>query len=207
MGITTDTMQGFLNILPAVLYEYVLYDDESSEFLYMSPMSEDILEFPANYFTEDTNHFWIMIEPEDIPKLKADDTTANKKNDFFISEIRMNLPSGKQKWIQMSSKPTSKKKNGAVVWSGYIIDITERKLIEIERDELISSLKEATNEINILQGVIPICSHCHSIRDEDGAWDRMESYIDKHSEASFSHGICPSCVIKERVDAGLATKK
>lgn len=200
-------MQGFLNILPAVLYEYVLYEDESSEFLYMSPISEEILEFPAKYFMEDTNRFWMMVEPEDISKLKSDDNTANKKNDTFISETRMNLPSGKQKWIQMSSKPTSKKKNGAVVWSGYIIDITERKEIEIERDELISSLKKATNEINILQGVIPICSHCHSIRDEDGAWDRMESYIDKHSEASFSHGICPSCVIKERVDAGLAGKK
>ncbi|MCK5335877.1 MAG: PAS domain-containing protein [Gammaproteobacteria bacterium] len=206
MKISTDIMQDFLTILPAVLYEYVLYEDGSSEFLYMSPTAKEILGHPAEYFIKDTNRFWMMVHPDDVSKLESDDVTANKKKDFFISEIRMILPSEKQIWIQMSSRPTSKKKNNAAIWSGYIIDITARRVIEEERDELITSLKAATNEINILQGFIPICSYCHSIRDEDGAWDKMESYVAKHSKASFSHGICPKCLIKERVDAGLADK-
>jgi len=55
-------------------------------------------------------------------------------------------------------------------------------------------LLDALNEIKTLQGIIPICSYCHSIRDDKGAWDKLESYLGKHSDASFSHGICPKCI-------------
>jgi HAMP domain-containing protein len=48
-------------------------------------------------------------------------------------------------------------------------------------------------ELKILQGIIPICASCKNIRDDDGCWNQMESYIGKHSEAEFSHGICPDC--------------
>lgn len=206
MEMTKDTMNDFLNTLPMVLYEYVLYNDESSEFLYMSPTVSKMLEHDESHFIADTMNFWEMVHPDDIYKLKTDDNTANKGNEFFKSEIRMNLPSGIQKWIEMSSRPTTRAKDGAIIWSGYIIDITSRKEIECERNNLIDSLQKAMAEINTLQGIIPICSYCHNIRDEDGAWDRMESYIHKHSDASFSHGICPNCGIKERQKAGLTIK-
>jgi len=64
-------------------------------------------------------------------------------------------------------------------------------------------LKEAINEIQTLKGIIPICSYCHSIRDDEGAWSQLEAYLSKHSEAMFSHGICPKCMAKARADAGL----
>lgn len=64
-------------------------------------------------------------------------------------------------------------------------------------------LRDALNEIKTLQGIIPICAYCHSIRDDEGAWSQIESYISKHSDAKFSHGICPKCVPKVRADAGL----
>lgn len=55
-------------------------------------------------------------------------------------------------------------------------------------------LKKALKEIKTLQGIIPICSYCHSISDEEGAWNELEGYIYKHSDATFSHGICPKCL-------------
>ena len=64
-------------------------------------------------------------------------------------------------------------------------------------------LKKKDEEIRILKGIIPICSYCHKIRNEEGAWDRLEEYISKHSDAQFSHGICPSCLIKVRHAEGL----
>jgi CHASE1-domain containing sensor protein len=67
-------------------------------------------------------------------------------------------------------------------------------------------LLNALNEIKTLQGIIPICSYCHSIRDDKGAWDRLESYLTKHSDASFSHGICPKCIEEVRLEAGLDKK-
>lgn len=58
----------------------------------------------------------------------------------------------------------------------------------------IKILHEAQKEIKILQGFLPICSSCKKIRDDDGYWNQIESYIHTHSEAKFSHGICPDCL-------------
>ena len=85
---------------------------------------------------------------------------------------------------------------------GIHMDISEQKYLEEEREKLINSLQEAMSEIKLLKGIIPICSYCHSIRDDEGAWDKLESYI-KHSGAEFSHGICPKYLIKTRSEAGL----
>ena len=68
-----------------------------------------------------------------------------------------------------------------------------RRALEIEREELIAQLQETIAEVKILHGIIPICSYCNKIRNESGAWDQMEKYINEHTDASFSHGICPQC--------------
>ena len=54
-------------------------------------------------------------------------------------------------------------------------------------------LNQALSEINTLSGLIPSCASCKSIRDDSGFWHRVETYVSKHSDASFSHGICPVC--------------
>lgn len=76
-----------------------------------------------------------------------------------------------------------------------------------EKDNLISNLQSALDEVETLKGIIPICSYCHRIRNDEGAWDRLESYISKHSDASFSHGICPKCLVKAHSEAGLDEKQ
>jgi len=58
-------------------------------------------------------------------------------------------------------------------------------------------LETSLAEVKTLRGLIPICGYCKEIRDEEGAWWQLERYIHDHSEAEFSHGICPKC--KERV--------
>jgi PAS domain S-box-containing protein len=73
-------------------------------------------------------------------------------------------------------------------------DITERKQSVRQRDKLISDLQKALSEIKTLQGLLPICSHCKKIRNDDGYWDQVEDFIQDHSEAMFSHGICPECI-------------
>lgn len=65
-----------------------------------------------------------------------------------------------------------------------------------EREKIISELQEAIAEINILSGMLPICSYCKKIRDDEGYWNQLEAYISKHSEVQFSHGICPDCAVK-----------
>jgi hypothetical protein len=65
------------------------------------------------------------------------------------------------------------------------------------------SLKEAMSEIKQLKGILPICSHCKNIRDDKGYWSKIEAYIHKHSDAEFSHAICPECAEKYYPDLDL----
>lgn len=79
--------------------------------------------------------------------------------------------------------------------AGIIVvrNIDERKKLEQEREILINDLQEALANIKTLSGLIPICSHCKKIRKDSGYWQQIEAYICDHSEAKFSHGICPEC--------------
>ncbi|MHB8810064.1 MAG: PAS domain-containing protein [Desulfobulbaceae bacterium] len=72
-------------------------------------------------------------------------------------------------------------------------DITPRKLLEQEKENLITELREALAKVKLLSGLIPICAACKKIRDDKGYWTQIETYIRNHSEAEFSHGICPEC--------------
>ena len=76
------------------------------------------------------------------------------------------------------------------------IDITELKQIENERERLIEELQKALAEVKQLSGLLPICASCKMIRDDKGYWNQIEEYILDHSEAEFSHSICPDCMKK-----------
>jgi len=75
-------------------------------------------------------------------------------------------------------------------------DITERKRAEEDRERLIKELKDALNKVRTLSGMIPICSSCKKIRTDRGYWTQIEAYIRDHSEAEFTHSICPECMKK-----------
>ncbi len=75
-------------------------------------------------------------------------------------------------------------------------DISERKRAEAERERLIAELQTTLAEVKVLKGFIPICASCKQIRDDQGFWDQIEHYITRHSDARFSHGICPDCLKK-----------
>lgn len=86
--------------------------------------------------------------------------------------------------------------DGRIVRLQIATDITNRKKTEEEREMLIAQLEEASSEIKTLSGFLPICASCKMIRDDKGYWNQIESYIQDHSEAEFSHGICPDCAKK-----------
>jgi hypothetical protein len=60
---------------------------------------------------------------------------------------------------------------------------------------IIQELQEAFAKIKILSGFIPICASCKKIRDDQGYWNQLEAYIQSRTEAQFSHGICPDCMV------------
>jgi PAS domain S-box-containing protein len=106
----------------------------------------------------------------------------------------------------------NKKRNGELYWESASIssirdlagrtthyvavkeDITVRKQTEAERDRLIQELKAALANVKSLSGLLPICAGCKKIRDDKGYWSQVESYVQAHSEATFTHGLCPECI-------------
>jgi PAS domain S-box-containing protein len=73
-------------------------------------------------------------------------------------------------------------------------DITERKRQEQERVRLIEELTDALKRVKTLSGLLPICASCKKIRNDNGYWEQVETYIRSRSNAEFTHGICPGCV-------------
>ncbi len=86
--------------------------------------------------------------------------------------------------------------------------VHSRRTIKMHRDALIernAELEEALSKIKVLEGIIPVCMYCKQVQNDEQSWQQMESYISQHSEAQFSHGICPACFAERFGDA--QTKK
>ena len=135
---------------------------------------------------------------------------SGEKSPEFYRELWETIAAGKE-W---SGEFHNKKKNGELFWESASIspirdragrvthyvavkeDITARKQNETERDKLILDLQDALASVKSLSGLLPICASCKKIRDDKGYWSQVESYIQKHSDATFTHGICPDCIKK-----------
>jgi hypothetical protein len=76
------------------------------------------------------------------------------------------------------------------------IEVAERQRYGAERDKVIVELQDALARIKTLTGLLPTCASCKKIKDEEGRWIHMESYIQDHSSAKFTHGLCPDCIKK-----------
>ncbi|MGC9364298.1 MAG: hypothetical protein ACP5FZ_07005 [Fidelibacterota bacterium] len=91
-----------------------------------------------------------------------------------------------------------RERRGEIVKSNHKlqIEILARRRIEEERERLIVELTEALTRIKQLKKLLPICPSCKKIRDDEGYWNNLETYLSKHSNAEFSHGICRDCMKK-----------
>ena len=86
------------------------------------------------------------------------------------------------------TKPFDREELGARVWAGLRIVSLQKNLID-----RVHELEDALANVKQLQGMLPICSYCKKIRDDQNYWQKVENYISHHSDARFSHSICPDC--------------
>ncbi|MDX9801599.1 MAG: PAS domain-containing protein [Spirochaetia bacterium] len=75
-----------------------------------------------------------------------------------------------------------------------MVDITRLKQTEIDLQRTIEELRNALAEIKSLRGIVPICANCKNIRDDKGYWEQVEAYVGRHTDAIFTHSICPECI-------------
>ncbi len=96
--------------------------------------------------------------------------------------------------VSLSISPIKDESGRVIGISAIERDITARKREENERLKLIRELTDALAKIKTLKGLLPICASCKKIRDDGGYWQKVELYISSHTDAEFTHGICPDCM-------------
>jgi PAS domain S-box-containing protein len=96
------------------------------------------------------------------------------------------------RWMESAIYPTRHRTAaGLRVFFHLVRDISDRKRAEQERNALAANLSDALAKV--ISGFIPICANCRRIRDAEGEWNAVESYIASRTGAEFTHGICPAC--------------
>lgn len=138
--------------------------------------------------------FLEFVHPDDKELVNKTYLDAIENNKCYEMVHRIVRHDGEVRVVYEKSKDTTDESGNIIHSFGMVHDITEIKKDEAELEKLIDQLKNSINEINKLQGILPICARCKKIRDSDGYWKQVESYIETHSEAKFSHSLCEKCV-------------
>ena len=166
--------------------------------------------------TKDGNEAWEALQAEDAPKLAILDwimpgpdgvEVCRKVRQLDVSnptyiilltsrrnrrDIVSGLEAGADDYI---SKPYETDELRVRVKVGERVAALQSALVE-----QVHSLQEALVHVKTLQGILPICMHCHKIRNDQQSWEKLEKYIAEHSDAQFSHGLCPECLKKHYPD-------
>jgi PAS domain S-box-containing protein len=130
----------------------------------------------------------LNITPE--AKIRAEVKRAvDEGRSYYVFKHR--LANGEIRDVEVYANPITIR--GKDYSFSIVHDVTDRRLAEEERDRLNVELQNALEEIKTLRGIIPICSFCKRIRDDQGFWNQVEVYVKEHSEVSFSHSLCPEC--------------
>lgn len=139
---------------------------------------------------------WDIFEPAEAEKRMSVVRRAFTTRETIVFEVRVPTAAGDRHYItSVRPIPGPDGEISSVVCISK--EITDRKQAEQERERLIADLQEALARVRTLSGLLPICAHCNKIRDDRGHWTRVESYVSAHSQAKFSHGICPDCLRRE----------
>ena len=133
-----------------------------------------------------------LVHPDDRERTLAQNKEVRGGGRALGFENRYVCRDGTYRWLRWNAAPDA---SWSVIYS-VARDITEQKEAEEERERLVRELQTALAEVKSLQAILPLCSYCRKIRDDEDYWHSVESYVSKHTGTQFSHGICPDCYAK-----------
>jgi len=157
------------------------------------PACEAVTGYTAEEFHND-QYLWIRMVPEedrDIIRDQISRILSNQKPEPI--EHRIVRKDGVMRWVRNTAVPNYDRDGNLISYDGLIRDITDIKEAEVKREELVRELQSALSKVKQLSGLLPICAACKKIRNDQGYWQQIEAYIHEHSDAEFSHSICPEC--------------
>ncbi|MGH7443379.1 MAG: PAS domain S-box protein [Longimicrobiales bacterium] len=131
-----------------------------------------------------------FVHPDDRERTLRQNAAVRAGGQAKGFENRYRCKDGSYRWLQWYATPYPAER---VIFS-VARDITAQKQAEAERAQLLSELQASLAEVRTLQEILPICSYCKKIRDDEDYWQTVESYISQHTKTRFSHAICPDCL-------------
>ena len=157
--------------------------DANRRFVYLNRVAARLLKRPRDQTIG--KDLWV-----EVPALRGS-LVDNMFRQVFDQHVAVHfeyLHPLSNRWFVIHAYPTE---NGGM--TVYFRDVSDRKLMELRLRETLAERDAALERVQLLSGLLPICAACKKIQDEEGNWHQIESYISKHSQAKFSHGMCPAC--------------
>ena len=163
-------------------YDWEYWQDIDGKYIYVSPSCTNITGYSPEEFFADKDILKKIIFPEDWQNWETHAHTKLSEGEVEPMEFRIVKKDGEMRWIHHVCRTVYSKDGDNRGIRGSNRDITDTKTIQ--------------EELKVLKGFLSICASCKMIRDKNGNWTQIEEYIREHSEAEFSHGICPECAQK-----------
>jgi PAS domain S-box-containing protein len=174
--------------------DFIYRHDPSGQITYVSPAVERITGFrPDEWRNHYTHHDTDNPVNRNGHAIAEEMLKTGTCGQPYTAEVKHK--DGRTVWLEINKQ--SYVVDGKVAgFIGVARDITRRINLEEGQKKLIAELQDALASIRTLRGMLPICSSCKKIRDDKGYWNQIEAYVSDHSEAEFSHSICPECIKK-----------
>lgn len=142
------------------------------------------LDFTGRSLEQELGNGWAEgVHPDDMQRCLKTYLDAFGRHETFEMVYRLRRADGAYRWLHDRGVPRFNPGGAFAGYTGSCIDVTER--VEAEQKQL-----------RVLQGLLPICLTCKKIRNDEGYWTSVETYIRDHTEAEFSHGFCPDCATR-----------
>ena len=165
--------------------------DFSGYFKRLNPAWERTLGWTRDELT--SRPFIEFVHPDDRERTLGQNASVRGGGQALGFETRYLCKDGSFRWLLWNAAADA---SGGVIYS-VARDVTARKQADEERDQLVRELQAALAEVRILREILPICSYCKRVRDDENYWHNVDAYIAEHTDTRFSHGICPSCYATE----------
>ena len=134
-----------------------------------------------------------FVHPDDRERTLEQNRKVRGGGKALAFENRYLCKDGSYRWFLWNAAPDSPEQ---LIYS-MARDVTASKKAAHEREQLVRELQNALDEVKALRGILPMCSYCRKIRDDNDYWHTVENYISTHTKTLFTHGICPNCEATE----------
>jgi PAS domain S-box-containing protein len=171
-----------------VSIDMLCFLDFNGHFKRLNPAWERTLGFTREELM--SRPFIDFVHPDDRQRTLEQNARVRAGGKALGFENRYLCKDGSYRWFRWNAAPDL----GDNVIYSVARDITDEKGAAEERERLVNDLQAALAEVKNLQAILPICSYCRKVRDDENYWHTVEDYLSRHTSTLFSHSICPSCM-------------